>query len=573
MSEEVKREFIHGIHIPKEVDKDGKVMNRDAMVIKEKLHYPDGRIIPRLITIYDFKRSFYITKEVYRNHKQNKQWEYLDKLDKFTSTQSDLSKSILQKLGMNKFGKVPYRSAVKSPYVYGSDPSPLVLIKEEYFKRYGMRTPLDIAFWDIENDVDNDVISIISATRRVSKERIDVFAVINTTSYEAEIENIGSKVKKALMDNLPDNFPKGYRDALRIVIVEVSTEADLILKFWDKMHLWGPDILSSWGIHDITHSLKRMKALNLSPKDILSDPNLDFSLRRMNIKRDKEERVSQSGKVTKVDFEKQWHLYRSPAKFYLMDNMAAFFFNKRNEQEQAGGYSLENTLQTVLKFGKLKFTGLPQNLTKEEEHRFLLKNKTVEYFAYNLFDDISMLSLEEKTTDLSITLPALAERSLMDTYNYLSVMILDDFHFFALDNDKVLGSQVVGEAFDGSLGRDEWTITLHPWKRAPTDEKGRLFEEGILPNNIGFGTGDEDVVSAYPKATVLAGLSKMTTKREVISIDGLSTTDIKRFGPSLSTGSVSHIGFIIGAFKGPSFTDFRNMINKNKKDYTLPLAN
>lgn len=557
MDKVIGKEFVHGYRVKAKYDGNRK-LNDDTLVVKEKIHYESGKIVPNLVVYKDYKRPFWITKKYYRNHKQKKEWEYLDRLDMHYANDSELVKEIMRKLEKPAFGKINYRDVCKSPYVYGSDVSSLVLLKDQYRKKYNLLTPLTSAFYDIENHPDTKVISISSASRRTSDDRIEVFAVINVSALKKKVPNLAKAVKYALLENLPDDLPKGFKpEMLHLQIVTVESEGDLILKFWKKMHQWGTDILASWSTHDIATFIDRMKELGLDPATILTDPDLPPELRDVYIKKDRTVKVTQSGKETIVDPEKQWHLYRSPARFYILDLMATYYYNRRGGKEVVGGYSLQNLLTKVLGYGKLKFKELT-TLTDKYWHIYMLENHPVEYFAYNIWDELGMLFFNDVTKDTTFLLPTLVNRSLFDSYGLSSRLILDDFHFYALENNAVLGTQVVGEDFGEGLGRDDWTVTLHPWMRAPTGKDRIIFEEGLLPNNIGFGTADEDVESAYPNATILMGLSKQTSKREVVNISGRSMHDIKRSSVSLLTGEISHGGYMRLMCSAPGYSYFYN---------------
>ena len=47
-------------------------VRKDVHVLKEVVHYKDGRIVPELRIIENFKRPFWVTKEHYQNHKEKK---------------------------------------------------------------------------------------------------------------------------------------------------------------------------------------------------------------------------------------------------------------------------------------------------------------------------------------------------------------------------------------------------------------------------------------------------------------------------------------------------------------------
>ena len=70
----------------------------DLLVIKENIHTIDGDIIPNLIMIENYPKDFWVTKQGFRKHKEKKEWEDLNKLQKFTSTQGKINAGCSQSI-------------------------------------------------------------------------------------------------------------------------------------------------------------------------------------------------------------------------------------------------------------------------------------------------------------------------------------------------------------------------------------------------------------------------------------------------------------------------------------------
>ena len=103
------RQYIHSNYV--------KNHSGDAVLVKEKLRLRDGSIENNLRVIRNPKRSYYITKPEFRNYKQKKEAEPLDRLDKITCYNFDLFNDISRRL--NLYGNP--RNMHNSPYLYGSD--------------------------------------------------------------------------------------------------------------------------------------------------------------------------------------------------------------------------------------------------------------------------------------------------------------------------------------------------------------------------------------------------------------------------------------------------------------------
>lgn len=135
--------------------------NKDLHLVKEIIKYEDGTSERKLTPIYDFKRSYWITKKGFRNHEEKKESEKIDRLQKYKSTQSDLVNSIASSLGEPWFNG-NLRKISASPYLYGSDIKSEAIIKKIYMDKYkDVVTKNTLAVFDIETnmlDGSNDII-------------------------------------------------------------------------------------------------------------------------------------------------------------------------------------------------------------------------------------------------------------------------------------------------------------------------------------------------------------------------------------------------------------------------------
>ena len=113
--------------------------------------------------IKNFKRPYWITRDVWQNHRDKKEYESLDKVVMYESTDTDLATSILGKLGNRFLGKKTMYDAGRSPYVYGTNVSALTIMKKSYLNKYkDFYTPYTIAGMDTEADVDTRELYICS---------------------------------------------------------------------------------------------------------------------------------------------------------------------------------------------------------------------------------------------------------------------------------------------------------------------------------------------------------------------------------------------------------------------------
>ena len=73
---------IEAKHITYVTNQNGK--SNDLHVVKEIFHLKDKTLVPRLRFVEDYQRPYYITEKGQQNHKEKKDYEYLNKLRKYT---------------------------------------------------------------------------------------------------------------------------------------------------------------------------------------------------------------------------------------------------------------------------------------------------------------------------------------------------------------------------------------------------------------------------------------------------------------------------------------------------------
>jgi hypothetical protein len=84
------------------------------------------------------------------------------------------------------------------------------------------------------------------------------------------------------------------------------------------------------------------------------------------------------------------------------------------------------------------------------------KNKKLEYFIYNNWDILSMLVLDDFTTDISKTISILSGNSGFDIFDSGPKKLVDGMFFYFLENGFVLGSKPVKVSDEKLLGLDNW---------------------------------------------------------------------------------------------------------------------
>lgn len=521
--------------------------NPDTHIVKEVIHYTDGTKKNNLRTITDFKRPFWITKEAYRNHKEKKEWEEEYKLTKYECTQSDLVKTAGRLLG--KFGTRlrGLKELANSPYLYGCDISSVAIIKQMYQKKYpDCISPYSVSAFDTETNMLGGDQSIIIAS--IAFKNMVYTAVIK--DFIRGIPNPQKKIKECVERCIPDEEVKKN---LKYKVVIVDSEIDIVKTIFKQAHMWSPDFVAIWSISfDIPKVLKACERANVSPEEIFCDPTIPKNLQKWWWREGRKFKVSNAGKHTPINIEEQWHTAENTADFFLIDAMSSYRFNRLGETSIPGGYSLDNILNKEVNISKLKFKEADDK-KGADWHVFMQKNYPIEYIVYNQWDCLSMLVLDNKTNDLSSTLPAFSGYSSFNSYDSDPRKIVDVFHYYLLDRGYVIGTSPkdIDKNYEKLLSLSGWIITL---------PSHNVFDNGLriiknkpkLSTNIRCFVFDSDCVGSYPSDTLAENVSKSTTRREIITIVDVPEEIFRLENINLLSGKCNSIEYCTNMFNFPS---------------------
>lgn len=457
----------------------------DLHYIKETLHMSDGSLKDNIRMIENFERPYYITMPRYRNHKQKKEYELIDRVQQFKSTQTDLANNIAGKLGKVGYRKNKMRDVVDSPYLYGVEISSEALIKKAYMDKYpNAQSEFKVAAYDIEYDVDTKEISVISV---VMEDKL--YTVINK-KFVNGIKDPEGKVKELYRKHIPKS---DIKKSVKYIKVEVANdEVAVIRKSFEVANKWSPDFLAIWNINsDIPHILKRLKKYDIKPEDIICDQDIPKERRLFYWKEGPKKKLTDSGKETGIDWEKQWHYAFSTTRFVMVDAACVYSQVRVGQQTVPGGYGLENILNTELELGKLKFYDDEVKLENADWHRYMSKNRFLEYSVYNQWDVMSMIELDNKILDMRLSMPLLAGPSSFAIFNSMPKKIVDDLHFFYMDRGRVLGCKPsrLREEYK-LLGMERWIITL-PASLQITEKMHHIMYDDLIETQMT--THDYDV--------------------------------------------------------------------------------
>lgn len=430
--------------------------NDDALFVKEVIHTHDGQLIPNTRIIENYERTFYITREGHRNHKEKKTQEKLSKLQKFTCTQRNLIPAIGRALGRGKMNG-GLRRIARNPYIYGADITTPTLLKHEYqVKNPDVVSTNGVAVFDIETDVVHGTEDPILLALTFKD---NVFLAI-TKDFAGSIPNPVKAIKECADKYLAKWI--GERN-IKLEIMVVDTPGQGVIECFKRGHLWKPDFITVWNINfDIPRCLRTLEKEGIDPAVVFSDPSVPKKYQFFNYRQGKATKQTATGRVDSIHPADQWHVAECPASFTLIDSMCVYK-RVRIAKQNEPSYSLDNVMKRNLsELGKLKFAEA-DHLTGLKWHEFMQSDYKVEYAIYNIFDCIGVELLDEKIKDLAMTISIQSKASEYNIYNSQPRRVVDDYYFFCLERGWVVGAcsdEMVHELDQYVVSMNNWIITL-----------------------------------------------------------------------------------------------------------------
>lgn len=520
----------------------------DILAVKEVIHLKDGRRIPRLRLVEDYKRPFWITHKGRRTHTEKKDYEYVSNLQAYSSTQVELAKNIVNILKDYSSGpNPPIRRLARSPYLYGVDISSTALIKNDYRQRWpDLISPNRVAGGDIETNVHsrNGEIICMSVTH---KENVSIFYL---AEWVSDIDDPIGRTRAMAEEHIGDTLKA--RNITEIEVVICKTPAEIVVEATKRLHQWKPEFWSFWNIDfDLTHMIRMLEQENIDPADVFNSPEIPSQYRYfdpngrgdLGYRRGPTQKVTASGRSISIAIEDRWNWVSHLAEFQMIDAMPVY----RNLRLAAGkdsSYALDYILEKELGITKLKFD-VVQHLSGLRWHEEMQKHHKIEYGVYNIFDSISLELLDEKTNDLALNISLFSKNSDYRNFNSNPKRLIDDLHFWYLrqSNPCVIGSssdEMASELDKHVIDHSDWIVTLPSYMVGP----GGLECVKEFPGykTIIFGhVVDLDIVATYPRVSQLLNISRETCTMEFSKIQGITEHHRREVGVNLMAGPVNAV--------------------------------
>lgn len=462
----------------------------DLHVVKEWITFKDGTRKPNLRIIKDFKKPFWITKLHNQKHKQKKESENIENLNRFSATESGIGREAAIRLGSRYIGKSNIRDVRDDPYLYGLDISSRAYVKKMYMDKYDVNSNYEVCVLDIEENMIKNEVIIITVTMKDKS-----FSAILDTWVKGGNETI-DKINYLYNKHVPKiDYTKNIKREYGFY----KTEIDMVKAVFAKLHSWEPDFVEVWNIgYDIPRIVKICEQNDVPPKDIFSDPFLPEEYRHFNYREGQTHKLTEAGVFKPMDLHEQWHTVDCPATFFIVDGMSAYHYIRVGGKKVPTGYSLDSILGKELgeDFKKLKFEdGKAEKLIKLAWHNYMVQYRPLVYIVYNNYDTIAPLLLDDKTKDLQVTMPMLSGYSPYEIFNSGPKKIVEALHFFTLERGIVLGSKPNVADDDKGLGLSDWIVLL-PSHRIKQNGMKCISESCDIVTSVRAHTLDADLIVA-----------------------------------------------------------------------------
>lgn len=515
--------------------------SHDVVVVKELIHYTDGTSERKLKPWVDVERPFYITKEGFRNHNDQKECEDISKLTKYTTKQCDLHASIRRAMGQVPNRRDQYSVLARNQYLYGSTVSTPTLLMNHYQKKQGSKpiTPHSLAVLDLETDTLRGTDEIITGAI-VTSTGVRCFF---TDAYQGTETDLLKRIHKYDWKLLGERIDISKID---IVVEQVPFPEDVTIALLKVAHEWKPDFLAIWNMNfDIPVMIKSLVDAGKNPADYFCDPSVPAIFRHFKYREAPRQRVTASKTINKHSTE-LWHVLDCPSSFYVVDAMVLYKL-LRVAAGMEPSYALDDILRKEGLGGKLRFDKA-EGLTKLDWHREMSSKYKLEYIEYNIFDCLSMIQLDAKTEDISVVLPLLCGYSEFSKFPSTPRRLADDYEFLCMEYGKIAGtaSDEMMNDHDRMVMQMAGFIVTLPGFHLNRDmgiqvygKDGSKIHTGILLHSY-----DIDVRGAYPYGQIATNISKTTTVGELCSIHGIELDMLRKVMLNFTSADVNAVELV-----------------------------
>lgn len=539
----------------------------DLIFVKEVVHLKDGRKIPQTRMLKNYQRPFWVTKPGFRTHKEKKEWEDLDRLDKFECSQAGLDRAIKRALDIKApiFGM---KRLARNPYLYGADITATAIVKKYYMDKWPTcRSQNTVAVLDLETDVVHGTGDPIYGAVTFKDKAIMAVSesfLNGCPGWKKDPKEFEQAMKEYFYKRLPE---MAEERKMELEVRVVPTALDIIKVIISKAHEWQPDFMAIWNINfDIPKILECVEKYGGDAGDIFSDPSVPPQFRKIWYKEGPAKKVTANGREEALHWVDRWHTLFCPASFYVVDQ-AAVFRKLRVANGREASYALDAILKKYTDVKKLKNEKADQ-MSGIEWHIYMQSEEPLEYGAYNIVDCVACEILDEhpKIGDLRQSISMQAGHSDYDKFPSQPRRTVDDLHFFCLGLGKVIGTtpdNLKTEFDEMTVSIRDWISTL-PAHLIESPGLHCIEESPQIASMIYPAVYDLDVAAAYPNGEDILNASKETTVGEVVKIKGVMEEVQRQTGINLTAGTVNATETCCSILKAPNFETLLKDFEENE---------
>jgi len=499
--------------------------NDDAVLVNERVMDADGVERTNLRLIENFALDYYVSNvAMQKTHKQKKEFEGLEHLRKFSSTQAMKPMKVGKALG--RHGKTWLGELKKSPYIYGLDLTPTVAIREAYRTKFPTYKPAaNAAYLDFETNVYSSDGEIISGAVTYKDKHILALNKKWFGDDPDDVEKLYALYKREFKKDIKERGCKLY-------VKVCDNSMGVIRTLIGSLHKLKPDLVGIWGTgFDVPKMMEEMDRCGVDPAVVFSDPSVPKKYKYFKWIEDPQRKETAGGKVTSKHFADLWHKIYTMASFQFVD-MMSFYKHHRVSESNAPNFKFDTICQIETGRGKLKI-GADDSLPDIEWHKSMQKDYKIEYGIYNVFDCFGMELINEATGDLSYSL--LTTSGISDIQKLFSgpSILADELHFARLKDGFVICTTAPNMT-DEKL--DRLTPSMKKWIATVSSKLINRKGADIYLDIEGVGTRifkncyDVDIKSGYPTVGVISNASVATKMREVCGIQGMDQMTQRQVG-------------------------------------------
>ena len=570
MAEERKLVSVMGVHAS--YAKSRRNRKSDMVLVKEKRTYDDDTTEIVLRYYKDYNRHFWITKPNFKNHKSKKEWESVKHLDRFKTTQAELTTKIARALNTRE---APLRRLARSPYLYGGDVDVTTIILHKYIEQFGQGQHLPtVAVMDFEWDIDTQKPTIGSYCYEndvyltIRRDMITASGYKDVNAFVAKLHKDFIDKVQPIYDKFYDEHPKiGPRRKFQLHTEIVDLDLDVVRKLFRQTHIDQPDYLTFWnGIADFTVIMPLCAEYEVDPSSFMNDPSVPAEFRYTELVVGPTETIDANGNAKRKKNSEQWHVLRNMASWQFIDMMCCYHHNRAHKADLPS-YAFDYVIPLELDFGKLRLVPELEEYEKTDPvrwHNEMSKKNFLEYALYATGDVIGPRILEDKTFEISgQSYPNLTFNPISD-FKKNPRLLCNAQHFGCLEDGAVVGttSDQMREDLDELIyAADNWIITLnssyHDTLATPALSDSPI-DTLYIPSN-----DDGDLTSSYPSNQRLMNIARCTTVTEIIKVNGIPEEIMRELGMDLSSCNNNSIDFCTRMFNMPHLQDINKAYNES----------